>query len=400
MIKRIIIFLFAVSITLGIFTVTLFEIRNWRLNADVETPIVQAQMPIQPVQQKIVTTEPSLVVGRQNAITRAISEVSPSVVGITVTQIRYSASPYMNDPFWRLMMPEMPRWFSERVQSLGSGFIYDPEGYIVTNAHVVENAEKIMVTLAGGSQHEATLIGIDEKTDLALIKLNDPGEYPAADLGDSDEIIMGEWVIALGNPFGLLSESRMPIVTAGIISSLHMDFGIQRSGRVYQDMIQTDASINSGNSGGPLANALGEVIGINTFIFTGNASSSGSIGIGFAIPMNRTMEIIKELRDKGYIDRRYTTGLTIRNLDPNLAVMFDLDFTEGVMVEDVEVRSPAAKAGILVGDVIIGVNSERIRDDRDIFTYIRSQDLRSGDQITFNIWRDGKRLNMTVKLEG
>jgi len=404
MLKRFSLFLLALALAMTAFTFTVREIRNWRIPAEASTPVSQAVyaeesepgVPVQPAVQH--TLPEDLHQSRQTAITRAIQSVSPSVVGITVTQIRYSASPYMNDPFWRFMMPEMPRWFTERVQSLGSGIIFDAEGYIITNAHVVENAEEITITCSGGNQHTAEVVGLDSKTDLALLRITEPGRYPASAIGNSDEIMVGEWAIALGNPFGLLSESQMPIATAGIISSLHMDFGIQRSGSIYQDMIQTDASINSGNSGGPLVNSLGEVIGINTFIFSGN-NSGGSIGIGFAIPINRAMEIIDELRERGFIDRRYTTGLTIQNLDRNLAQVLALDLQSGVIVVDVERQSPAHRAGIEVGDVIIGLNNERIRRDRDIFNYIRSQDLRTGDKLTFNIWRDGKRLDKSVTLE-
>ena len=304
----------------------------------------------------------------------------------------------MSDPFWRFMMPEMPRWFTEKVQSLGSGVIYDSKGFIITNAHVVENAEEITITMAGKGQHTAKLVGLDAKTDLALLQHTEEGSFPNAEIGSAKDLMVGEWAIALGNPFGLLSESQMPIATAGIISSLHMDFGIQRSGQVYQDMIQTDAAINSGNSGGPLVNALGEIIGINTFIFSGNGSG-GSIGIGFAIPIDRAMLVIGELRDKGVIDRRYTTGLTIQNLDARLARVLSLDSSEGVIVVEVEEKSPADRAGIQTGDIIIGVDNERVRTDRDIFNHIRSSDLRSGDELTFNIWRDGQRRDIRVELE-
>ncbi|PJA51838.1 MAG: 2-alkenal reductase [Candidatus Marinimicrobia bacterium CG_4_9_14_3_um_filter_48_9] len=293
----------------------------------------------------------------------------------------------------------MPEWYNQKVQSLGSGFIYDPEGYIITNAHVAEGATEITVTLAGGEQYPGEIVGIDQKTDVALIKIKADQPFPAVRLGDSESIILGEWVVALGNPFGLFSESREPIATLGIVSSIHMDFGIQRSGRLYQNMIQTDASINSGNSGGPLVTADGKVIGMNTFIFTGGGQSAGSIGIGFAMPINAAVAIVKELREKGYIDRTYTTGLSIQNIDNYLASVLKVDRNSGVIIVEVEKNSPAEIAGLKVGDIVIGIDSQRVHSTTDIFNYIREKDLRRGDQVTLRVLRDGKRIDFNVGLE-
>lgn len=402
--KKATLLLFASALFLGMLTLTLRELRNWSLgdstpsavssftdSARPDTIIIAAQS------EGVIQTQ-ALTESRGNAITRSISEVAPAVVGISVTQIRYSQKSVMSDPFWRFMMPGTPRWFQETVSSIGSGFIYDSEGFIITNAHVVENAVDITVTLADGSQHKAELIGLDEQTDLALIRIKERGTYPAAGLGNSDDIIMGEWVIALGNPFGLFSESRMPIATAGIISSLHMDFGFQQSGRVYQDMIQTDAAINSGNSGGPLVNAQGEVIGINTFIFSGGGNNSGSIGIGFALPINRAMDIIQELRSKGFIDRNYSTGMSYRNNSERLAQVFGLGASTGVIVVDVKKGSPAERAKVQVGDVVLGVDGQRIANDVDIFTYFIGQNLRRGDVITLNVLRGEERMDLPLEL--
>ena len=173
---------------------------------------------------------------------------------------------------------------------LGPGYSSAPDGYIITNQHVVENADEVIVTLPGGKEYDAEVIGEDRVTDLAVLRIE--GKHlPYSKLGDSDDIIIGEWVIALGNPFGLFDVNKQPTATVGIISAVDLDFGKELSGRVYQGMIQTDASINQGNSGGPLSNAEGEVIGINTFIFTGGGYSEGSIGISFAIPINRAKGI-------------------------------------------------------------------------------------------------------------
>ncbi len=398
--KKITTLIFALALFLGMLTLSLREIRNWQLSKTPETDPVVESPDIAVPEHRSDTDIPakiSLGESRETAITRGIADISPAVVGISVTQIRYSQSPVMADPFWRFMMPGTPRWFQEKVPSIGSGFIYDEKGFIITNAHVVENAVDITVTLADGIQYKASLIGIDEKTDLALIKINDPGKYHAAQLGNSDEIIMGEWIIAIGNPFGLFSESRMPIATAGIISSLHMDFGFQQSGRVYQDMIQTDASINSGNSGGPLVNSEGKVIGINTFIFSGG-NNSGSIGIGFALPINRAMVIIDELRSKGFVDRNYSTGIVYHNNDARIAQLLDLNISTGVVAKAVKNGSPAQRGGIEVGDLIVGLEGQGIQTTDDIFAYFISQNLKSGDQLLLNILRRNERKDISITL--
>jgi len=398
--KKMTAFILALALFLGMFTLTLREVRNWRLataNPPMERSDIVADQVTGQSAPEVTPQKVNLEASRETAITRGIADVSPAVVGISVTQIHYAQSSAMSDPFWRFMMPGTPRWFQEKVTSIGSGFIYDPAGFIITNAHVVENAVDITVTLADGSQHDTDLIGIDEKTDLALIKIKDKGSYPAAHLGNSDQILMGEWVIALGNPFGLFSESRMPIATVGIISSLHMDFGFQQSGRVYQDMIQTDAAINSGNSGGPLVNAEGQVIGINTFIFSGG-NNSGSIGIGFALPIDRAIVIIDELRSKGFIDRNYSTGISYRNNTERTAKLLHLGTTAGVIVVGVKDGSPAQRAGVEVGDLIVGLEGQRIQTDDDIFAYFIGQNLKSGDQITLNVLRQDKQLNLPIIL--
>jgi len=399
--KKITTFLFALALFLGMMTLTLRELRNWHLPGGITYQPVPSAGESDSLEILSVPEAPAprvaLAESRETAITRGIADVSPAVVGISVTQIRYSQSPLMSDPFWRFIMPGTPRWFQEKDAVVGSGFIYDSEGYIITNAHVVEDAIDITVTMADGSSHAAEVVGIDEKTDLAIIKTSDPGNFKAAKLGNSDEIIMGEWVIAMGNPFGLFNESKMPIATAGIISSLHMDFGFQQSGRVYQDMIQTDASINSGNSGGPLVNSRGEVVGINTFIFSGG-NNSGSIGIGFALPINRAIGIIDELRQKGFVDRNYSTGISYRPNNPRTAALLNLGADYGVVVVGVKDGSPAHRSGVEVGDLIIGLDGNRILTDDDIFTYFNLQDLKKGDQLVLNILRQRKSMAIPIIL--
>jgi len=398
--RKITTLIFALALFLGMLTLSLRELRNWQVpgaagNMALDTSVVSF-LP-NGISSSEIPEKISLYESRETAITRGIADVSPAVVGISTTQIRYSQSPRMSDPFWRFIMPGTPRWFQEKDAVIGSGFIYDEDGYIITNAHVVENAIEIIVTLANGSQHIADVVGIDEKTDLAIIKITDPGKYPAARLGNSDEIIMGEWVIALGNPFGLFNESKMPIATLGIISSLHMNFGFQEPGRIYQDMIQTDASINSGNSGGPLVNSEGEVIGINTFIFSGG-NNSGSIGIGFALPINRAIGIIDELRRKGFVDRNYSTGISYRPNDPRTAKLLNFGSEVGVVVVGVKDGSPAHRSGVEVGDLIVGLDGQQIQTDDDIFTYFNLQDLKNGDQLILNILRQQESMAIPIIL--
>ena len=243
----------------------------------------------------VVFTQITVDNSRQNAITVAIEKVSSAVASINVTQVeQYAISPFQRDPWFEYFFP--PEIRQREVKGSGSGIVISPDGYVLTNDHVVENASKIIVTLKGGKQYDADIVGVDELTDLALLKL-DGKNFPYVKMGNSDNLIIGEWVIALGNPFGLFDVNQQPTATIGIISGKDLDFGLQ-NGKVFQSMIQTDAAINPGNSGGPLVNSRGELIGINTFIYTGDSSRQGSIGIGFAIPINRARRIAEELKSK------------------------------------------------------------------------------------------------------
>ncbi|HKJ69490.1 MAG TPA: trypsin-like peptidase domain-containing protein [bacterium] len=333
--------------------------------------------------------------GRNTAITRAIAKVSPAVVGVNVTQIRsYTTSPF-RDPWLYWFFGES---YEQRVENLGSGFLVSADGYILTNAHVVENATEIVITMPGGEKHPGRLIGLDNVTDLALLKIDVKG-VRYAQLGNSGEVIIGEWVVALGNPFGLFDISYQPSATLGIVSGLHMDFGQQRGDARYQDMIQTDASINSGNSGGPLVNAEGEVIGINTFIFTGSNYSQGSIGIGFAIPINRAKQIMEDLKTQGRIDWSFYTGLRVQQIDNDIAQAFQLPVNYGIIVTGIEQGSPAAKAGIQMGDIITQAEGQSVRTGRDILNAIQNSYLHAGDVLTLRIWRDGQQRTVKLTLE-
>ena len=336
--------------------------------------------------------QPNVDSSRKTAITRAIEKVGPAVACINVQQ---NVSAYTtSDPFFRYFFP--PEIYP--MKSSGSGVVISPDGYVLTNTHVVENASKISVTLSGGDEYDAEVIGVDKTSDLALLLL-DGKNFPFVEMGDSDDLIIGEWVIALGNPFELFSVSNQPTASVGIISANHMDFGMQKeSGRVLQNMIQTDAAINPGNSGGPLVNSEGKVIGINTFIFTGSNYNRGSIGIGFAIPINTAKRIAKELKTSGSIDRSFTTGLVVQPLTRSMIRHLKIPFRDGVIVVHVDKNSSAQKAGIAIGDIIVTAAGNKVNSPSDIRDIIAEKDLRSGDRIKFKIFRENAYLNIRLKL--
>ncbi len=312
----------------------------------------------------VLSAQTDLLFSRENAITTAIKKVSPAVASVNVVQLKEISrrSPF-SDPFFEFFFPyDLHR---QKVKSSGSGVVISPDGYVLTNYHVIENAHEIIVTLPGGKEYESEIIGMDRFSDLALLKMSG-SNFPFAKLGDSAKLIIGEWVIALGNPYGLFDVSDQPTATAGIISALNMDFGPQESGQVFQGMIQTDAAINPGNSGGPLVNSLGEIVGINTFIYTGSNYSQGSIGISFAIPINRAKFVAEELKNKGKIDRNYSTGLQVQSLNQRVSRYLNLPFLEGVIVVEVNRNSSADRAGIKIKDIILSVNGNKITRPQDI----------------------------------
>ncbi|MFA6618609.1 MAG: trypsin-like peptidase domain-containing protein [Candidatus Neomarinimicrobiota bacterium] len=341
----------------------------------------------------------SLETQRQTAITQTIKKTSPAITGIHVTRIReYSNNPFFSDPFFSRFFPN--NVYKKKIQSLGSGVLISEDGYIVTNAHVLgENAIEVYATLSGGERFMAEIIGSDALTDIALLKIESDTPLPSVELGDSDEIMIGEWVIALGNPFGLFDVSNKPIVTAGIISSLNMNFGETESGHVYQDMIQTDASINSGNSGGALINMDGELIGINTFIFNGgNHSSGGSIGISFAIPINRVQKIVDHLKRDGEIARNWDFGIAGQPLTQSIIDYYNLDADHGIIIIDVQKGKAGEKAGLQVADIILAINDQEVRKTQDVIDIINNSYLKIGDKIQALINREGAELSIEIEL--
>jgi serine protease Do len=333
---------------------------------------------------------------RSNAITQAIQKAVPAVVGISVTQVReyVSRNPFWDDPFFRDMFP--PRIFRQKIQNLGSGFIISADGYIVTNEHVVHDATEILVTMTGGAKYKATIAGSDPFSDVALLKI-DAQNLPYLPFGNSSDVIMGEWAIALGNPFGLFDINDTPSVTVGVISATGRDFDRTQEGRIYSGMIQTDASINRGNSGGPLVNSLGEVIGMNTMIFT--EGGGGSLGVGFAIPINRIKDILKDLQSTGMVNRNYWIGLSVQNLNSLIALSLGLKSEQGVIISNLDPKSPAQKAGLKVGDVILEIAGTPVQNYQSIQTILDRVDLKVGQKLPMKVFRDGKQFSVEMLLE-
>ena len=321
---------------------------------------------------------------RQTAITKAVKEISPAVVGINVTAVQEQQSPFsMNDPMFREFFGNDPffrQFFGSQkieVRSLGSGFVISPDGYIVT--------------MTDGSKRSAKIIGQDDQADVALLKI-DGHDLPYCRLGDSDSILVGEWVVAFGNPFGLFDINDKPTVTVGVVSSLGMNLA-KIGSRNYSNMIETDAAINPGNSGGPLVDANGRVIGMNTMIYTGGVSNA-YIGYGFAIPINRVRRVVEELRKYGKVIRDAWTGLQLQSLDEQMARYFGLSEPTGALVSNVDSGSPARRSGFEAGDLILKYQGRPVRSAGSLQSQL--DDLRPGEKIRFEILRDNKLLTIAL----
>ncbi|MCX7880154.1 MAG: trypsin-like peptidase domain-containing protein [Ignavibacteria bacterium] len=333
---------------------------------------------------------------RRNAITRAVEKVMPAVVGINV--FHYVEVPYY-DPFFEdilrqffgMQREELYRKY--KIRGLGSGFIVSPDGYILTNHHVAGNASKIVVTTTGGKQYDAKLVLSDKLTDIALLKI-EGDNFPYLKLGNSDNVIVGEWVIALGNPFGLFDLNMKPTVTVGVVSNKNVN--LTQNGRMYKGMIQTDAAISSGNSGGPLVNSLGEVIGINTMIYSTATSyaGAGSIGIGWAIPINRVKKIVDRFFAIGEVQRILDYGFEVIEPNSDEARAWRLNFDEGLMIVQVKRNSIASNNGLEPGDIILEVNGEKVNTERDLY-YILFDTFR-GDELVFKVKRGNEILNLRI----
>jgi serine protease Do len=276
-----------------------------------------------------------------------------------------------------------PRQQREHTVALGSGFIIDPTGYVVTNNHVVQNADKITVTFQDSSEHTAKVIGRDNKTDLALLKVDAPKPLPYVSWGSSDAEQVGDWVLAVGNPFGLGGS-----VSPGFISARGRDI----HAGPYDDFLQIDASINRGNSGGPTFNLDGQVVGINTAIYSPNG---GSVGIGFAIPSSLAKPVIDQLREHGKVDRGWL-GVQIQQVTPEIAKSLGLPKQEGALVADVTPGGPAAKAGFQQGDVILSFNGHDINKVRDLPIVVAQTPV--GNDAKIHVWRKSGETDLTAKV--
>ncbi|HED07048.1 MAG TPA: PDZ domain-containing protein [Ignavibacteria bacterium] len=391
-IKKSFIYLFIVIIILIVSVFFIYQSSQpvpYFYKSDVITPPTLTQVKQKQQVTKAITND------RNNVITRAVKEVSPAVVGINVIEIRKYQNPYnpfYNDPFFRQFFGNSGE-YRQKVKELGSGYIISPDGYIVTNDHVAGNASQITVTLTNGKNYSAKLVGTDHATDISLLKIKGKN-FPTVTLGNSDNIIIGEWVVALGNPFGLFSLNYKPTVTVGVISSTGLDLQPLNQ-RYYLNMIQTDAAINGGNSGGPLVNSMGDVIGMNTLIFT--AGSQGNIGLGFAIPINKVKRIIHELKDNGSVNRNFDVGLGVQSIDEGIARAYGLPSIKGVIVTQIIPNSPADKSGLKVRDIIVQVEQYKIINEKTLLSVF--QEFRTGQTIKLKVFRDGKKHTLKMKLE-
>ena len=324
----------------------------------------------------------SVSASRRTAITEAVARVAPAVVTVQTEVVERVPV----DPFDWIT----GRQSGERIGAgLGSGFITDPNGTIVTNAHVVAGATRVSVAMRDGKTFPAKVLGVDEQNDLAVLKI-DAKNLPVAPLGSSDDVIIGEWAIAIGNPYGFLLGNSEPSVTAGVISATGRNLiGQAEGGGAYVDMIQTDASINPGNSGGPLVNADGVVIGVNTSIYS---PSGGSVGLGFAIPINRAKRVTEDLVAHGRL-RQPWVGVKLvqpNANDPRAAL------NAGVFVSAVVPGSPAARAGIQPGDQIVRAGTRALKNQFD--WEAERLDLRVGERVPLVVRRNGRDLTLNVQV--
>ncbi len=336
-----------------------------------------------------------------------VKKVTPAVVNISTTvkpnrseaarpgqgpgQMPFPEGTPFDEFFKRFFGENLPPQFrgpggpgsSGEAHALGSGFIISPEGYVVTNNHVVENGTDILVILNDKSELKAEVVGTDPKTDLALLKVKSDKPLPYVAWGDSEKTEVGDWVLAVGNPFGLGGS-----VTAGIVSARGRD--IQAG--PFDDFLQIDAPINRGNSGGPSFNANGEVIGVNTAIFS---PSGGNIGIGFAVPANMAKDVIAQLREHGSVERGWL-GVSIQPVTDDIADSLGLENSEGALVASVQPDSPAAKAGLRPGDVILSFAGKPVSEMRTLPRLVA--DTKAGEQVSMSVWRDGKQTSLKTEV--
>ncbi|AFK54489.1 DegQ family serine endoprotease [Tistrella mobilis] len=356
---------------------------------------VALALPLAAVGGTVIAPVPANAASLPESFAPLAEKVMPAVVNISTTQeVQQPSGPEQmlpfdlpeNSPFRRFFEPFMQGQqptHPQVVNALGSGFIIDPSGYVVTNNHVIDGATEIKVTLEDKSQYTAKLVGRDPLTDLALLKIEAGHDLPAVQFGDSDAARVGDWVLAVGNPFGLGGT-----VTAGIVSARNRDI----NAGPYDDFLQIDAAINRGNSGGPVFDESGKVIGINTAIYSPNG---GSVGIGFSIPANIATKVVAQLKESGSISRGWL-GVEIQPLTPEIAEALGMDKPEGALVARVLPGSPAGDAGLERGDVVVQIDGQPVKDARDLTRKVG--DLQPGDRVGLAVKRQGDEKEIRIRL--
>jgi serine protease Do len=370
----------------------LFGSNQSRTDTEVDSEVQRPKV-AQSVQQNQTAEQQDPAISRKNAIVTATRNVAPGVVGIVVTQIQMVNNSYRPDDFFDFFFGQELTPQYRQVESIGSGFIIRKDGMILTNFHVVQNAAKLYVNFSDGRQIEGKVVGFDERADLAVVSVKGE-DFKAVKFGNSDDAMIGEWAIAIGNPFLNFINDAHPTVTVGVVSALDRNFA-PSEGVYYQGMIQTDAAINPGNSGGPLVNAAGEVIGINAFIYTGSSANKGSIGIGFAIPINRARRVAEELIIHGK-RRQLWTGISVQDLNRSVALALGYEGTDGVVVVSVQPGSPGEKAGLKTGDIIKQMGNRMIQSHMDIDGFFL--DYFVGDDVKISGIRKSKPTTFNLKL--
>ena len=385
-------------ILVGIFLATGFE---WSSPSHGRVQAVTPSYQAAKESNQLSETKDQILSGPESPFVKVAEMVSPAVVNISAEKKVKGNFTYGFDPeeILRRFFGEVPdnnrRLPEQKSQSLGSGFIFRKDGYILTNNHVVAGADNISVKFPGGGQYTAKVVGLDKDTDIAVLKIEVKEDLPAVIFGDSDSLKVGEWVMAIGNPFPILGLDRT--VTVGVVSAKgrgNLRFGPNDETPQYQNYIQTDASINPGNSGGPLLNIHGEVIGINAALTNPNGEAV-NIGIGFAIPINLAKSVIPDLMEKGKVSRGYL-GISFQEVDKNTAEALSLPSTEGVLVQRVMPDTPADQAGIKTGDVITQFNGHEVINGSQFMMMVAQ--VSPGQDATIEILRNGKKITRSLEL--
>jgi serine protease Do len=341
----------------------------------------------------IVLGGPGLFSG--DALVAARGRVGPAVVSITTLRTRIVSTRVRNNyEYWQVVAGRIPAYQKQKFPTYGSGLLVNPDGYLVTNEHVVRGAEEIYVTMIDSTEVPAVLVGTAVEFDIALLKI-EASDLPFAPFGDSDALDIGEPAIAIGSPFTYLFNDNQTTVTAGVISALHRDVKETGDGvQIFKNMIQTDAVINPGNSGGPLVSMKGEVIGISTFVFSTSGGSS-NVGMGFAIPSNTVKMVIDEIRQYGHF-RYVWTGLRVSELTAEVVEQFEIPFRTGLVVVALEEGGPAEKAGMQVGDVIVEMDGTTIHNSDQASRVIFGKQV--GDELDIIVWRNGSTKSIKLVL--